>query len=127
MSDFLTLKGGEVDVGGAPEVISVLPFGHVVSQKGEFDVDEESLAAMKAQIAEPRSRIRRTIMDERKRLYKSRNNKMICGVCAGIADYFNIDPSIVRVLWAVLALAAGTGVLAYIACAIILPEGDTEV
>ena len=62
-------------------------------------------------------------MDERKRLYKSRNNKMICGVCAGIADYFNIDPSIVRVLWAVLALAAGTGVLAYIACAIILPEG----
>lgn len=66
-------------------------------------------------------------MDERKRLYKPRNNKMICGVCAGIADYFNIDPSIVRVLWAVLALAAGTGVLAYIACAIILPEGDTEV
>lgn len=66
-------------------------------------------------------------MDERKRLYKSRNNKMICGVCAGIADYFNINPSIVRVLWAVLALAAGTGVLAYIACAIILPEGDTEV
>lgn len=66
-------------------------------------------------------------MDERKRLYKSRNNKMICGVCAGIADYFNIDPSVVRVLWAVLALAAGTGVLAYIACAIILPEGDTEV
>ena len=66
-------------------------------------------------------------MDERKRLYKSRNNNMICGVCAGIADYFNIDPSIVRVLWAALALAAGTGVLAYIACAIILPEGDTEV
>ena len=60
------------------------------------------------------------------KLYKS-NNRMICGVCAGIADYFNIDPSIVRVLWAVLALAAGTGVLAYIACAIILPEGDTEV
>ena len=52
MNDFLTLKGGEVDVGGAPEVISVLPFGHVVSQKGEFDVDEESLAAMKEQIAQ---------------------------------------------------------------------------
>lgn len=52
MNDFLTLKGGEVDVGGAPEVISVMPFGHVVSQKGEFDVDEESLAAMKEQIAQ---------------------------------------------------------------------------
>ena len=62
-----------------------------------------------------------------KRGLNYRHNKMMCGVCAGIADYFNIDPSIVRVLWAVLALAAGTGVLAYIACAIILPEGDTEV
>ena len=66
-------------------------------------------------------------MDERKRLYKSRNNKMLCGVCAGIADYFNIDPTIVRVLWAVLALAAGSGILAYILCAIIMPEGDTSV
>ena len=64
-------------------------------------------------------------MDEKKRLYKSRNNKMLCGVCAGIADYFNIDPTIVRVLWAVLALAAGSGILAYILCAIIMPEGDT--
>ncbi len=52
MNDFLTLKGGEVDVGGAPEIISVLPYGHVVSQKGEFDVDEESLKAMKEQIAQ---------------------------------------------------------------------------
>lgn len=52
MDDFLTLKGGEVDVGGAPEIISVLPLGHVVSQKGEFDVDEESLELMKAQIAQ---------------------------------------------------------------------------
>lgn len=52
MNDFLTLKGGEVDVGGAPEIISVLPLGHVVSQKGEFDVDEESFEAMKAQIAQ---------------------------------------------------------------------------
>lgn len=52
MNEFLTLKGGEVDVGGAPEVIAVLPLGHVVSQKGEFDVDEESFEAMKAQIAQ---------------------------------------------------------------------------
>lgn len=52
MKDFLILKGGDVDVTGAPEIISVLPLGHVVSQKGEFDVDEESFRAMKAQIAQ---------------------------------------------------------------------------
>lgn len=52
MKDFLTLKGGEVEIDGAPEVITVLPMGHVKSAKGEFDVDEESFAAMKAQIAQ---------------------------------------------------------------------------
>lgn len=52
MSKYLTLKGGEVDVGGAPEIISILPLGHVFSQKGEFDVDAESFEAMKAQIAQ---------------------------------------------------------------------------
>ena len=62
-----------------------------------------------------------------KKLCKSRNNKKISGVCAGIADYFGIDPTIVRVLWAVLALAYGTGILAYIVCALVMPEGDTEV
>lgn len=49
---FLILKGGDVEVTGAPEIISVLPLGHVVSQKGEFDVDMESFETMKAQIAE---------------------------------------------------------------------------
>lgn len=64
-------------------------------------------------------------MDERKRLYKSRNNKMICGVCAGIADYFNIDPSIVRVLWAVLALAACSPILpARSSCPRATPRSD---
>lgn len=43
-------------------------------------------------------------MDEKKRLCKSRNNKKICGVCAGFADYLNLDPTIVRVLWALLAV-----------------------
>ena len=51
MHDFLTLKSKEMEVGGAPEVISVLPLGHVKSAKGEFDVDGESFSAMKAQIA----------------------------------------------------------------------------
>ena len=52
MHDFLALRGNEVDVSGAPETISILPLGHVVSSKGEFEVDEESFEAMKAQIAQ---------------------------------------------------------------------------
>lgn len=50
MKDFFILKGAEVE--GVPEIISVLPLGHVVSSKGEFNVDEESLREMKAQIAQ---------------------------------------------------------------------------
>ena len=56
-----------------------------------------------------------------KRLYKS-NDKKIAGVCAGLAEYFDIDPTIVRILWVILALAAGTGILAYLICAIIMPN-----
>ena len=65
-------------------------------------------------------------MDEKKRLCKSRNNKKICGVCAGFADYLILDPTLVRVLWALLAVFAGTGILAYFICALVMPEGDTE-
>ena len=50
MHDFLTLKSKEMEVGGAPEVISVLPLGHVKSAKGEFDVDGESFSAMSTPI-----------------------------------------------------------------------------
>ncbi len=56
------------------------------------------------------------------KLYRSRN-RIIAGVCAGIAEYLNIDPTVVRVLWAVFSLFSfGVGILAYILCWIIIPE-----
>ncbi len=58
---------------------------------------------------------------ETKRLYKSENNKVLLGVCGGIGEYFNIDPVIVRLVWALLA-CNGTGILAYIIAACIIPE-----
>lgn len=58
---------------------------------------------------------------ESKKLYKSRVNRMLCGVCGGIAEYFNIDPTIVRLL-AVLIGFTGGGILAYFICAIIIPD-----
>ena len=57
-----------------------------------------------------------------KRIYKDREKKMLCGVCAGLAEYFDIDPTIVRVLWAVVSLGYGIGLLAYIVCAIVFPD-----
>ena len=57
-----------------------------------------------------------------KKLYKSSKNKMIDGVCAGIAEYFNIDPTLVRVGTVVVTLFGGAGVLAYIIAAIIMPR-----
>ena len=56
-----------------------------------------------------------------KKLYKSRTDKKIDGVCAGIANYLNLDPTVIRLLWVVLAIAAGSGILAYIVCMIIMP------
>jgi phage shock protein C len=57
-----------------------------------------------------------------KRLYKSRRDKMLAGVCGGLANYLGIDPTIVRLIWALTILFAGTGLLAYIICAIVIPE-----
>lgn len=57
-----------------------------------------------------------------KRLYKSDKDRKFAGVCGGIAEYFHIDPTIVRLLWALVSLFYGTGVIAYIVCAFIIPE-----
>ena len=57
-----------------------------------------------------------------KRLYKSNQNKMIDGVCGGIAEYFGVDPTVVRLIWALFSLMGGSGILAYIIAAIIIPR-----
>lgn len=57
-----------------------------------------------------------------KRLHKSEREKKLCGVCGGIAEYFNIDPTIVRLAWVAFCLLGGSGVLAYIIAALIMPE-----
>ncbi|WP_081646804.1 MULTISPECIES: PspC domain-containing protein [unclassified Butyrivibrio] len=56
-----------------------------------------------------------------KRLYKS-NNRKICGVCGGLAEYFGIDPFIVRLIWGVLAFAWGTSIAVYIILAFIMSD-----
>ena len=57
-----------------------------------------------------------------KKLYKSNQNKMIDGVCGRIAEYFGIDPTVVRLIWALFSLMGGSGILAYIIAAIIIPR-----
>ncbi|MHB9143778.1 MAG: PspC domain-containing protein [Symbiobacteriia bacterium] len=58
-----------------------------------------------------------------KRLYRSRRERMVSGVCGGIADYFNVDPTLVRVIWVLVTLTSGgLGLLAYVAAIIIVPE-----
>ena len=57
-----------------------------------------------------------------KKLYRSKNDKKICGVCGGLAKYLNMDSTVLRVLTILLMLAAGGGLIAYIICALIMPE-----
>ena len=57
-----------------------------------------------------------------KKLYKSKTDKKLEGVCAGIAKYLNVDPTAIRAAWAVVTLfTAGVGIIGYIACAVIIP------
>jgi len=61
-----------------------------------------------------------------RRLSKSTTNKMVCGVCAGIAEYFNWDPTIIRIIWIAASIFLGAGFLgliAYFIVAVIMPEG----
>ncbi len=58
-----------------------------------------------------------------RKLYKSNQNKMIAGVCGGLGEFFDVDPTLIRLLWVIFSLAAGSGLLVYIASAIIIPEG----
>ena len=57
-----------------------------------------------------------------KKLYKSTANKMFDGVCGGVAEYFDCDPTLVRLGWVLFTLAGGSGLLAYIVCMIVIPE-----
>lgn len=56
-----------------------------------------------------------------KRLYRSREDSMVCGVCGGIAKYFELDPSLVRLAWILFVALGGSGILAYIIAAVVIP------
>lgn len=60
----------------------------------------------------------------KKKLYKSKSDKKLCGVCAGIAEYFDLDPTIIRLAWVVFTLLGGSGIIAYIIAAIVMPSDD---
>lgn len=58
----------------------------------------------------------------KKRLYKSSTDKKVCGVCGGIANYFDVDPTVIHLIWVIFTLAGGSGLIAYIIAAIIMPD-----
>ncbi len=57
-----------------------------------------------------------------KRLYRSKTNRVLGGVCGGIGEYFNVDPVLIRVLWVIGFFTAGIGFLAYLIAWIIIPD-----
>ena len=61
-------------------------------------------------------------MEEPRKLYRSQSQRMIAGVCGGLADYFNIDATLVRVLFLLLAVFGGTGLVIYIVMWVIVPD-----
>lgn len=57
-----------------------------------------------------------------KKLYRSQTNRKVAGVCGGIGEYLNLDPTVVRLIWVLLFFFAGVGILAYLIAALIIPE-----
>lgn len=60
-------------------------------------------------------------MEEPRKLYRSRNQRMVAGVCGGLAEYFNVDATLIRVLFLVLAVVGGSGLAIYLVMWIIVP------
>lgn len=57
-----------------------------------------------------------------KRVYRSNTDYIMAGVCGGLGEYFNIDSNIVRVAWVLFTLLGGSGIIAYIICALVIPK-----
>ena len=62
-----------------------------------------------------------------KKLYRSKTEKKIAGVCGGLAKYLNVDVTIVRLIWAIVGICAGAGLIAYLICALIMPEEPAQI
>jgi phage shock protein C len=62
-----------------------------------------------------------------KQLYRSKNNRILGGVCAGLGEHLDVDPSVIRLIWAVVSvLSIGTGIIIYILAWIIIPEEGAD-
>lgn len=60
----------------------------------------------------------------KKKLYKSNTEKKLCGVCGGISEYFDFDVTLVRLAWVLFTLLGGSGIVAYIIAALVIPDGE---
>lgn len=65
-------------------------------------------------------------MNNTKKLYRSKTDRIIFGVCGGLGEYFELDPLIVRILFILLAFSGGSGIIIYLILAVIIPEGKEE-
>ncbi|MCR5272729.1 MAG: PspC domain-containing protein [Lachnospiraceae bacterium] len=65
-------------------------------------------------------------MGDGKKLYKSVRDRKLCGVCGGLGEYLGVDPTIIRLVWALTVVAGGTGILAYIIAAIVMTDNPDE-
>lgn len=61
-----------------------------------------------------------------RQLYRSKGNRMLAGVCGGVAEYFGIDPTVVRLIWVLVTLTYGIGLIIYIIAAIVIPESGYD-
>ncbi|OQX21905.1 MAG: hypothetical protein BWK75_02075 [Candidatus Altiarchaeales archaeon A3] len=68
----------------------------------------------------------KNVRNRNKKIYRSKKDKALAGVCGGMAEYLNVDPTIIRIFWTASLFAGGFGVVTYILCWIIIPENPNQ-
>lgn len=96
------------------QVITLNVVQTVINQLGEIDMTEDNTNQTSGAY---------TI--GKKKIYRDTNEKMLAGICSGLAVYFDIDPTIVRIIFVILVICAGTGILAYFILWILIPRATT--
>ena len=123
----LTAAASALDAITYPLLFVILIVGYLVVliRMGEHKPGKAAPKSVREMAVAPKGKVARS-SDDVHRLYRSGNDRLLGGVCGGIAEYLGVDPVIIRLMWVLITLAWGLGVILYIIMWIIMPRNPNH-